>query len=77
MNARLSKMANLVKATMVSTKYPTGGGYQVLWWLEQVHNSRVVHLVNESWIDNRFDKRDDQFFIYRRLNSKMNVVTGT
>ena len=72
-NARLSKMANLVKATMVSIKYPTGGGYRVFWWLEQVHNSRVVYS-NKSWFDNGFSKRNDRLFICRRLDSKMDVV---
>ncbi len=77
MNARLSKIANLVKATMVSIQYSTGRGHRVSWWLEQVHNSRVVHSVDKSWIDNGIDKKNDGFFIHRRLGSKMDVVTGT
>ena len=41
-NARLSKIAILVKATMVSIRYPTGRGHRDFWCLEQVHNSRVI-----------------------------------
>ena len=59
MNARLSKIAILVKATMVSIQYPTRPGHRGSWWLEQVHNSKVVHSINKSWIDKGINKRND------------------